>query len=66
MEIQHHGKKILSGVFSMSTDKKSYADIEVIMMTFKIFNYTEEEITFHLSTSQRYEFIIEGEQENKI
>ncbi|HAJ32397.1 MAG TPA: hypothetical protein DCK79_03385 [Candidatus Atribacteria bacterium] len=51
---------------SMSTDKISYSVGEPIVMTLKIFNYTEEEITFHFNTSQRYDFIIEDEEGNEI
>jgi hypothetical protein len=42
---------------SMSTDKMSYSVGEPIIMTFKIFNYTED-IAFHFNASQRYDFII--------
>jgi len=51
---------------SMSTDKMSYSVGELIMMTFKIFNYTEEDIVFHFNTSQRYDFIIEDEEGKEI
>jgi len=43
-----------------------YSVGEPIMMTLKIFNYTEEEITFHFNTGQRYDFIIEDEEGSKI
>jgi hypothetical protein len=44
------------------------ADIvgEPIIITLKIFNYTEEDIAFHFNTSQRYDFIIEDEEGNEI
>jgi len=51
---------------SMSTDKMDYDVGEPIMMTLKIFNHTEEEITFHFNTGQRYDFIIEDEEGSKI
>lgn len=51
---------------SMMTDKMNYSVGEPIIMTLKIFNYTEEEITFHFNTGQRYDFIIEDEKKNKI
>lgn len=51
---------------SISTDKMSYSDGESIMMTFKIFNYNEEDVGFHFNTSQRYNFIIEDGEGNEI
>ena len=51
---------------SMMTDKISYTIGEPITMTLKVFNYTEEEMTFHFNTSQRYDFIIEDEEGNEI
>jgi len=51
---------------SMMTDKMSYSVGEPIIITLKIFNYTEEEITFHFNTGQRYDFIIEDEEGSKI
>jgi hypothetical protein len=51
---------------SMSTDKMSYSVGEPIVMTLKIFNYNEEDIAFHFNTSQRYDFVIEGEEGSKI
>ena len=51
---------------SMTTDKMSYSVGEPITMTLNVFNYTEEEITFHFNTSQRYDFIIEDEEGNEI
>ena len=51
---------------SMTTDKMDYSVGEPIKMTLKIFNYTEEEITFHFNTGQRYDFIIEDEEGSKI
>jgi len=59
------GKNISYGI-SMSTDKMNYSVGEPIIMTVKIFNYTEEKITFHFNTSQRYDFIIENEERNEI
>jgi hypothetical protein len=53
------------GIF-MTTDKVSYSMGEPIIMTVKIFNYTEEDIAFHFNTSQRYDFIIEDEEENEV
>ena len=51
---------------SMSTDKMSYSVDEPIIMTLKIFNYTKEDIVFHFNTAQRYDFVIEDEEGNKI
>ena len=51
---------------SMTTDKIRYSVGETIMVTLKIFNYTEEDVTLHFNTSQRYDFIIEDEEGNKI
>ena len=51
---------------SMSIDKMSYSVGEPIKMTFKIFNYKEENIVFYFNTSQRYDFIIEDEEGNEI
>ena len=51
---------------SMTTDKIRYSVGEPIIITLKIFNYTEEEITFHFNTSQRYDFITEDEKGNEI
>jgi hypothetical protein len=51
---------------SLTTDKMSYSIGEPIKMILKIFNYTEEEITFHFNTGQRYDFIIEDEEGNEI
>jgi len=51
---------------SMTTDKMNYSVGEPIVMTLKIFNYTEEDITFHFNTSQRCDFIIEDEEGNEI
>lgn len=51
---------------SMMTDKMSYSVGEPIVMTLKIFNYTEEDTAFHFNTSQRYDFIIEDKKGNEI
>lgn len=51
---------------SMTTDKMSYSVGEPTKMTFEIFNYTEEDVTFHFNTSQRYDFIIEDEEGNEV
>ena len=51
---------------SMSTNKISYSVDEPIKMTLKVFNYTQEDITFQFNASQRYDFIIEDEEGNKI
>jgi len=51
---------------SIMTDKMSYTIDEPIVMTLKIFNYTEEDTVFHFNTSQRYDFIIEDEEGNEI
>lgn len=51
---------------SMTTDKMSYSVGEPVIMTLKIFNYTEEDVVFHFNNSQRYDFIIEDEEGNEI
>lgn len=51
---------------SMMTDRLTYAVGEPITMALKVFNSTEEEITFHFNTSQRYDFVIEDEAGNEI
>jgi hypothetical protein len=51
---------------SMATDKMSYSVGEPIIITLKIFNYTEEEIIFHFNNSQRYDFIVEDEKGNEV
>ena len=51
---------------SMSTDKISYSVGELIKMTLKVFNYTQEDILFYFNTSRRYDFIIEDEEGNEI
>ena len=51
---------------SIMTDKTSYNVGGPIIITLKIFNYTEGEITFHFNTGQRYDFIIEDEKGNEI
>jgi len=51
---------------SIMTDKMSYSVGEPVIMTLKIFNYTEEEVTFHFNTGQRYDFIIEDEEGNEV
>lgn len=58
-------KELKFGV-SLMTDKTTYAVGEPITMALKVFNNTEEEITFHFNTSQRYDFVIADEEENKI
>jgi len=52
---------------SMMTDKMSYSiGDEPIIMTLKVFNYTEEDIVFHFNASQRNDFIIEDEEGNEV
>ncbi len=51
---------------SLSTDKRSYNIDEPIIVNLKIFNYAEEEVTFHFNSSQRYDFIIEDEKGEEI
>jgi len=51
---------------SISTDKMSYSVGEPIIITLKIFKYTEEDFIFHFNTSQRYDFIIEDEERNEV
>ena len=58
--------KNMSYGMSIMIDKMSYSVGELITMTLNVFNYTEEEITFHFNTSQRYDFIIEDEKGNEI
>lgn len=58
--------KNMSYGLSIMTDKMSYTVGEPITMALKVFNYTEEKMTFHFNTSQRYDFIIEDEEGNEI
>ena len=51
---------------SITTDKINYSIDDPIIMTVKIFNYTEEDIAFYFNTSQRYDFIIEDEEGNEV
>ena len=51
---------------SMSIDKMSYSVGEPIKMTFKIFNYAEEDVIFQFNSAQRYDFIIEDKEGNEI
>jgi len=51
---------------SIMTDKMSYSVGDPIIMTLKVFNYTEEDIAFYFNTSQRYDFIIEDDEWNEI
>ena len=51
---------------SVMTNKMSYSVGEPIVMTLKIFNYTEEDVVFHFNTSQRYDFVIENKEGNEI
>lgn len=51
---------------SIMTDKMNYSVGEPITMAIKVFNHTGEEIFFHFNTAQRYDFIIEDEEGNKI
>jgi len=51
---------------SLTTDKMSYSIGEPIKMILKVFNYTEEDVTFYFNTSQRYDFIIEDEEGNEV
>jgi hypothetical protein len=51
---------------SIMTDKINYSIGEPIIMTLKIFNYTQEDIVFRFNTSQRYDFIIEDDEGNEI
>ena len=51
---------------SLSTDNTSYCDGEYIKIALKIFNYTDEQISFQFNSSQRYDFIIADEEENEI
>ena len=51
---------------SMMTDKMGYSVGESIIMTLKIFNYTEEDVVFHFNNSQRYDFIVEDKEGNEV
>jgi len=51
---------------SMMTDKMNYSVGEPIMVTLRIFNYTEENIVFQFNSAQRYDFIIKDEEGSKI
>lgn len=49
---------------SLSTDKSIYSINEPIIIKLKVFNYGNEEVTFHFRSSQRYDFsIFKGEEE---
>ena len=60
------GERNMNYGISMMTDKMSSSVGEPIIMTLKIFNYTEEDIIFHFNNSQRFDFIIEDEEGNEI
>jgi len=51
---------------SMTIDKMSYSVGDPIVMTLKVFNYTEEDVVFYFNTAQRYDFIIEEEEGNEV
>ena len=58
--------KNMSYGISMTTDKINYSIGEPIIMTVKIFNYTEEDVVFYFNSAQRYDFIIEDEEGNEV
>jgi len=58
-------RNINYGIF-VATDKINYFIGEPIIITLKIFNYTEEDIFFRFNTAQRYDFIIEDEKGNEV
>ena len=52
---------------SVMTDKPSYAEGELIMMTLTVFNDdAEQTVTFHFSSAQRYDFVIEDDTGIKV
>lgn len=60
------GERNMNYGISMTNDKMKYSVGEPIKMTLKIFNYTQEEISFQFTTSQRYDFIIEDKEGEEI
>jgi len=48
------------------TDKVVYTTGEPIIMTLKVFNYSEKDIIFHFNTSQRYDFFIYDQERNRV
>ena len=60
------GERNMNYGISMTTDKIRYSVGEPIIMTLKIFNYTEEDIVFQFNSAQRYDFIIEDEEGNEV
>jgi len=65
-----YGNSARSNAFSygisVTTDKVEYSIGTPIEMALKIFNYTDEDVTFNFNTSQRYDFIIEDEKGKEI
>ena len=59
-------ERSMSYGISMSTDKMIYSIGEPIKMTLKVFNYNEEDITFHFNSFQRYDFVVEDEEGNEV
>ena len=59
-------RKDMSYGLSIMTNKMNYSVDESIIMTLKIFNYTEEDVVFHFNNSQRYDFIIEDKEGNEV
>ena len=51
---------------SIMTDKLGYAPGEPVTMVLKVFNRTDDEVTFHFNTTQRYDFVIKDEEENEV
>ena len=60
------GERNINYGISLMIDKMNYNVDETIIMTLKIFNYTEEDIVFYFHNSQRYDFIIEDEEGNEV
>lgn len=47
---------------TVNTDKANYASGEPVVITLKVFNFTQEKVTFHFRNAQRFDFFIESEE----
>lgn len=47
---------------SLATDKVAYTSEESIIITLKLFNYTEDTLRFTFTSSQRYDFMIQRDE----
>ena len=51
---------------SLAANKGIYKEGEVIELALKVFNYSKDNIIFNFKDGQRYDFIIENEEEEKV